>query len=120
MRNRSGGTDIRVNNCGALEYAVMGLVRGRHVRAGETYTLSFDASATAARDMIVTVEDAAYTRHPDETVTLTAEPKHYSFTVTFSADMQADLKFQLGNIGNAAACGAHSIKLENIAWEMQQ
>lgn len=120
MRNRSCGTDISVNNCGALEYAVMGLVHGRNVRAGETYTLSFDASATAARDMIVTVEDAAYTRYLDEQITLTTEPKHYSFSVTFSEDMQADLKFQLGNIGNAAACGAHSVKLENIAWEMQQ
>ena len=117
VTNKDGETVITVNSVGTLEYGVMGLVRGKTVHAGETHTLSFDVSSDAAREMVVTVEDGAYTRYLNETVNLTAEQTHYSFDVTFAADMTVDLKFQLGNIGNAAELGAHTITLENIAWE---
>ena len=117
LTNKDGCTEIKVTDPGTLAYGVMGLVRGKTIHAGETYTLSFDVSSTAARDMTVTVEDAAYTRYLDETVTIGTETAHYSFPVTFSADMTADLKFQLGNIGNAAAAGEHTVTLRNITWE---
>lgn len=114
--NKDGETVITVENAGTLEYAVMGLIRGKAVHAGETHTLSFDVSSTAAREMIVTAEDAAYTRYLDEKLTISPEKTHYSFDVTFTADMTVDLKFQLGNIGDAAAAGRHSVTLQNIAW----
>ena len=115
--NKDGETAVTVNDPGTLEYGVMGLIRGKQVKAGETYTFSFDAASTAAREIVVTAEDAAYTRYLDETLTLTQKDTHYSFTVTFPADMTADLKFQLGNIGNAASCGSHTVTLRNIRWE---
>ena len=95
----------------------MGLIRGQQVRAGETHTLSFDASSSAERDMVVTAEDASYTRYLDRKIRLTPETAHYSFDVTFSGDMTADLKFQRGRIGDAAACDVHSVTLRNIRWE---
>lgn len=119
VANKDGCSVISVTDVGSLEYSIMGLIRAQAVRAGETYQLSFDASATAQRDMIVTAEDAAYTRYLDKTVSLTEEPVHYCFPVTFSDDMTVDLKFQLGSIGNAAACGAHQVTLSNIKWEAQ-
>ena len=41
---------------------------------------------------------------------------HFSFDVTFAADMSADVKFQLGNIGNAASAGVHDVTLSSIKW----
>ena len=115
--NKDGSSVIQVQNAGSLEYAVMGLVRGQKVHAGETRTLSFDASATVPRSMVVTAEDASYTRLLDRKVTLTQEPVHYSFAVTFAEDLSVDLKFQLGNIDGAAALGDHTVTLANITWE---
>ena len=115
--NKDGKTEITVNGTGELEYGIMGLIRGNKVSAGETHTLSFDVSSSAEREMIVTAEDSAYTRYLDEKLTVTSETAHYSFDVTFSGDMNIDLKFQLGNIGNAAGIGEHTVTLSNIKWE---
>ncbi len=117
LTNKDGETTITVNSAGTLEYGVMGLIRGKQVRAGETHTLSFDAASTAAREMIVTAEDASYTRYLDEKLTLSGTETHYSFDVTFPSDMPVDLKFQLGSIGDAASLPAHNVTLRNIRWD---
>ncbi|MBR6968121.1 MAG: glycoside hydrolase family 16 protein [Ruminococcus sp.] len=115
--NKEGCTVISVRNAGELEYAVMGLIIGQQVRAGEKHTLSFDVSSTAERSMVVTAEDSSYARYLDEKLTVSPERKHYSFDVTFDRDMSADIKFQLGNIDGAAALGAHEVTLYNISWQ---
>jgi hypothetical protein len=115
--NKEGGTVVTVKNAGTLEYGVMGLLRAREVKAGEKHTISFDISSTAERSMVLTAEDSSYTRYLDEKLTLTPENKHYSFDVVFPGDMKADIKFQLGNIDNAASLGQHEVKISNIVWE---
>ena len=65
----------------------------------------------------MTAEDPAYTRYLNEKLTITPDKKHYSFDVTFDADMSVDLKFQLGNIGNASSIGSHTVTLSNIEWK---
>ena len=115
--NKEGCTVIDVRNAGSLEYAVMGLLRGREVKKGVRYQLSFDAVSTAERSMVVTAEDSSYTRYLDEKVTISPEKKHFSLGVTFGSDMQADIKFQLGNIDGAAGIGAHEVTLSDIRWE---
>ncbi|MCR4640190.1 glycoside hydrolase family 16 protein [Ruminococcus sp.] len=117
VTNKSGCTSINIRNAGELEYAVMGLLRGREVKAGEKHTIEFDVSSTAERSMAVTVEDSSYTRYLDKKLTITPEKKHYSFDVTFEQDMSADIKFQLGNIDGASALGAHEVQLYNISWK---
>ena len=117
VANKEGYTVIDIRNAGELEYAVMGLLYGKEVRAGEKHTLEFDASSTVPRCMIVTAEDSSYTRYLNEKVELSPEKKHFSFDVTFESDMSADIKFQLGNIDNAAALGAHEVTLYNISWK---
>ena len=94
----------------------MGLLRSREVKAGQRYTLSFDAVSTAERTMVVTAEDSSYNRYLDERVTVSPEKKHFSFDVTFPGDMSADIKFQLGNIDGASAIGAHEVTLSDISW----
>ena len=116
LHNRDGETEITVQSTGTLPYGVMGLIRAQQVQAGITYTLSFDVSSTAAREMLVTAEDASYQRYLEQTIPLTPEQTHYALTVTFPADMKADLKFQLGALGDAASAGAHTVILKNIAW----
>ena len=59
--------------------------------------------------MIVTAEDAAYNRYINEKVAISPTQQHCSYDVTFDSDMSADLKFQLGNIGDAASIGAHDV-----------
>ena len=115
--NKDGQTEITINNTGSLEYGVIGLIRANKVSAGEKHTLSFDVSSTAARDMIVTAEDAVYNRYLNEKLTITPEKTHYSFDVTFDEDMSIDLKFQLGSIGDSSSAGSHTVTLSNITWE---
>ena len=117
LENKDGETVIRITDPGAKEYSVMGLIRGKQVHAGETHTLSFDVSGSQAHEMIVTVEDGTYTRYLDKRVTVTGEDTHYSFDVTFDADMTADLKFQLGDLTDTAGIPAHTVTLRNIQWE---
>ena len=117
VTNKEGCTAVNIKNAGELEYAVMGLLRAREVRAGEKHTLSFDVSSTVPRSMVVTAEDSSYTRYLNEKLEITPEKKHYSFDVTFESDMAADIKFQLGNIDNAASLGAHEVTIYNIMWD---
>ncbi|MBP5431909.1 glycoside hydrolase family 16 protein [Ruminococcus sp.] len=117
VANKEGCTVINIRNAGELEYAVMGLLRGREVRASEKHTLEFDVSSTVSRNMVVTAEDSSYTRYLNEKVEISPEKKHFSFDVTFDSDMSADIKFQLGNIDNTAALGAHEVTLYNISWK---
>lgn len=117
LTNKDGETVISVQHAGELEYAVMGLIRGKQAAAGRTYTLSFDAFADTPRSIVVTAEDASYTRYLDQKIALTEAPQHFSFEVSFPRDLTADIKFQLGNIENAAALGAHTVTLQNITWE---
>lgn len=117
VTNKEGCTVVDIQNAGELEYAVMGLLRAREVKAGEKHTLSFDVSSTVPRNMVVTAEDSSYTRYLNEKVEISPEKKHFSFDVTFESDMAADIKFQLGNIGNAASLGAHEVTIYNIMWD---
>lgn len=117
LHNCDGETEITVRSTGTLPYGVMGLIRAQQVQAGKAYTLSFDVSSTAAREMLVTAEDAAYTRYLEKTIALTPEQTHYDLTVTFPSDMAADLKFQLGALGDAASAGEHTVTLKNISWQ---
>ncbi len=117
LTNKDGETVISVQHAGELEYAVMGLIRGKQAAAGRTYTLSFDAFADTPRSIVVTAEDASYTRYLNQKIALTEAPQHFSFEVSFPRDLTADIKFQLGNIENAAALGAHTVTLQNITWE---
>ena len=117
VTNKEGCSVVSIGNVGSLEYGVMGLITAQEVNAGDKWVLEFDAESTAEREMIVTVEDSAYNRYLNEKITINSQKQHFSFEVPFSTDMKADIKFQLGNIGNSADIGAHDVTLSNIVWK---
>ena len=98
-------------------YSVMGLIESQHVSSGEKRTLSFTAQSTIERPITVTVEDAQYKRYLDETITVGTEPKQFSFTVPFSADMDADIKFLMGRVSDDVPSSEHDITLSGIQWK---
>ncbi len=116
LTNKDGCSVFTVNTTGSLEYGVMGLINAQEVHAGETWNLEFDVSSTAEREMIVTIEDSVYNRYLDKKFTISPDSLHQSFDVSFNADMSADIKFQLGNIGNSASAGQHEVTISNIKW----
>lgn len=117
VTNKEGCSVVSIGNVGSLEYGVMGLITAQEVNAGDKWVLEFDAESTAEREMIVTVEDSVYNRYLNEKITINSQKQHFSFEVPFSNDMKADIKFQLGNIGNSADIGAHDVTLSNIVWK---
>ncbi len=64
--------------------------------------------------MVVTLEDSAYNRLLEQKITLTPEAKHYALAVTVPSNMAADLKFQLGSVGDAASLPAHTVTLTDV------
>ena len=94
----------------------MGILENRKVQTEKTYSLDFDIWSTADREMVLTVENASYDRYLDEKINLTSEPAHYHYDLTFDVNNIVDVKFQLGNIGNADDLGEHSVTVSNIKW----
>lgn len=116
LTNKDGCSVVDIRNAGSLEYAVMGLIRSQDVHAGETWNLSFNAAANVERDIVITVEDSIYNRYLDEKIHINGADTHYSYNITFNENMSADIKFQLGNIGDTASVGVHQIILSDISW----
>ena len=120
LHNSDHGTAVTVRTTGEKEYAVMALRRGIDVRANTAYQVVFDASCDQPRDMVVTLEDSAYNRLLEQKITLTPEAKNYALAVTVPSNMAADLKFQLGSIGDAASLPAHTVTLTDVRFLPKQ
>lgn len=117
LTNKDGSTQVHIETIGELPYSVMGLLENQSVKAGESHVLSFTVSSTVARQINVTVEDAAYTRYLDEVITIGPEPQDYTFSVDFTADMDVDIKFLMGNTGEPLPSVSHDIELAKISWK---
>ena len=117
LTNKDGCSVVHIGSVGEKPYSVMALLEGQHVSSGDVRTLSFTAQSTAAREMNVTVEDGTYTRYLDKTVSITAEPEKFSFEVPFASDMDVDVKFLLGNIGDNVPSGEHNVTLSEVSWK---
>ncbi len=117
LKNMDGYSEFTIENVGTLEYGIMGLIPAQKVRVGESYRLSFGINSTADREAVVTVEDSSYERYLDEKISLSADSQRLAYDVEFEKDMSVDIKFQLGNIGNASAAGLHTVKISDIKWE---
>jgi hypothetical protein len=117
LTNKDNCTEFAIENVGTLEYSILGIIPAQNVKAGEEYTLSFGINSTAEREAIVTVEDTAYNRYLDKKIALTSDIQRFTYDVKFENDMSADIKFQLGNIGEASTVGPHKIVISDIKWE---
>lgn len=117
LTDYSDRTVFNITDTGSVPYGVMGLIRAQSVKKGETYTLSFGASASVNRDMTVTVEDSSYKRYIDKTISIGSAAQHYVYTFTSPEDMLVDIKFQLGDISKASKLGQHTVTISHIQWK---
>lgn len=117
LKNMDGYTEFTIENVGTFEYGIMGLIPAQKIKAGESYRLSFGISSTIEREAVITVEDHVYERYLDKKITLTNEIQYISYDVNFQKDMSADIKFQLGNIGDSSEIGPHTVVVSDIKWE---
>ncbi len=95
-----GAAVIDVIAAGNNDYGVMLKQKGLSLVQGETYKLTFTASASVDRDMIAKVTD-----NYSETFNLTSTPTEFSFMFTYEEDSLTDgiLMFLLGNTPGFAA-----------------
>jgi beta-glucanase (GH16 family)/cytochrome c oxidase assembly protein Cox11 len=88
--------------------------------AGKTYTVSFEAEATEAKDIIFSVENAPdfnlkYLSAQAITLTPGAQTYTYEFTMGAAADANAKLLFQMGsNNATGPHFNGQSVYLDNI------
>lgn len=117
LSNSDNGTQIDIRNVGTLEYSVLGLYSKQAVKANQRYRVSCDVTCTVERTMRLTIEDSSYQRYLDEVVMISPESQHLCYEVTFPADMEADVKFQLGATEGAAVLSAHSVQIYGLTLE---
>ena len=116
LSNTDSGTTVSISEVGTQQYSAMATLENIDVKKGKTYELDFDVISTAKRPMIVTAENAVYDRFLEKEVTVNGTNTHYHYECTFENDEKIDLKFQLGNIGDASAVGAHDVVISNLKW----
>ena len=114
----NGAAKIQTVNGGDVDYSLQMVQSGLPMKKKAKYRLSFDAKASAGRNMKVSVQgpDRGWVKYMDEeTVNLGTDWQTYSyeFTVDLSSDPNARLDFNMGNAGSTA-----DIELKNVVLEM--
>ncbi len=91
--------EVNSSNMGSNPWDVQILQDGINVEAGESYEVSFKASATTSRKIVAGVQktSADYDQYGQGTFELTTEPKEYTYEVKSSTtDSNAGIYFNLG------------------------
>ncbi|WP_345242689.1 carbohydrate binding domain-containing protein [Pontibacillus salipaludis] len=78
-----------------------------------TYKLSFDAKSSLARDIEVTLENAAYNRYLSEKASLSENYKTFTYQFVMPNDDTVSLKYLMGQFADA-----HSIEIDNVSLEV--
>ncbi|MGM0523109.1 MAG: carbohydrate binding domain-containing protein [Bacillota bacterium] len=107
-----------IENTGWEPWHLMLMQNALTLKAGETYTVSFDASSTVERQVDVVVENAGYHRYFSDIVTLTEEMQTFEYTFDMTDDDTVDFKFLLGAIDEVADLPAHQVTIDNIGLEV--
>ncbi|MYL48093.1 family 16 glycosylhydrolase [Halobacillus litoralis] len=105
---------VDIENAGNETWSVLVEQPGLSLNKGVTYSLSFDARSTVARDMEVTLENAAYHRYFNEVVSLSEDMETYTFEFVMGEDDTASLKFLMGKFA-----GAHDIYIDDVKLEVK-
>lgn len=108
-----------IENTGWEPWHLMLMQNAMTLKAGETYTVSFDASSTVERQVDVVVENAGYHRYFSDIVTLTEDTQTFEYTFEMTEDDTVDFKFLLGAIESVADLPAHEVTIDNIVLEVE-
>ena len=87
------------------------------LKKGNTYLVSFVASASTPTTIGATVENGSYYRYWNEELQLSTAVQTYSYTFTMTADDVATLKLLFGKHSNDATT-AHDIYIDNVRFEL--
>lgn len=108
---------ISTTNEGTVDYSVQLVQADVPLKKGATYTVSFDAKASEARNTNVAVKapDRGYQAYMSENAELTTEYKPYTFTFKMTADSDPNgrLEYNMGAAGSTA-----TIYIKNVAIKM--
>lgn len=111
---------IKTAKEGEVDYSVQLVQANLPIKKNSSYTLSFDAKASADRTMVVSVNspDRGYKRYlSDQTVQMTTEKKTftYDFTMRDDSDANARLDFNMGKAGSTADIEISNVVLKKTA-----
>ena len=107
-----------IENTGWEPWHLMLMQNAMTLKAGETYTVSFDAKSTVERNIDVSVENSSYHRYFSDIVTLTEEMQTFNYTFDMPQEDTVDLKFLLGAIEGVVDLPAHQVTIDNIVLEV--
>ncbi|MFC4099254.1 hemoblobin-interacting domain-containing protein [Paenibacillus xanthanilyticus] len=114
-----GVAKVAVASVGTEAWNVMLNQSGLELKKGLTYTLSFDARASVARDIEASLEDAGYNRHfQTGSLAIGSEWKTFAYEVKPTADANLALKLLLGKTAQSPA-GPHDVFFRNMVLEVK-
>lgn len=115
----NGQMVITTTNAGTVDYSVQLVQAGVPLVKGAKYRVSFDAKASAARNMNVAVKapDVGYYAHMSKNAALTTELQsyEYDFTMGLDTDPNCRLEFNMGAAGSTATIYIDNARVEKIA-----
>ncbi|PYZ95696.1 beta-glucanase [Alteribacter lacisalsi] len=85
------------------------------VKAGNTYTVQFDAKSSVERTIEAVVENASYYRYLSEEIALTEELETFTFEFPVTEDDNVGLKYLLG----AVEAAPHDVTVSNVRFEVK-
>lgn len=114
-----GRLQVQITRLGTKEHSVQLYYDGFALETGCVYEISFDASASAERDVEyrIQVNGGDYHAYTGEGITLTPETQHFDFTFTMEegSDPAPRLCFNMGLYGDTDEnIGAHDVFFDNF------
>lgn len=110
---------IKTTDAGTVDYSVQLVQANVPFEKGATYTVSFDAKASADRNMNVAVKapDYGYATYWTENTALTTTKKNYSYTFKMTSDSDANgrLEYNMGAAGSTADIEISNVRIDKTA-----
>lgn len=114
----AGNATVKTTNDGEVDYSIQLVQNDVPLIAGQTYVLSYDAYASADRQMIVASKapNNGWYAYLNETVSLTTAKKTYTheFTMTNTDDPACTVEFNMGAFGST-----DTIVIDNVSLKLK-
>ncbi|WP_226681728.1 Ig-like domain-containing protein [Sutcliffiella horikoshii] len=101
---------------GAEKWAVQFKQTELQLLENKEYLVSFDASSSVDREMELVVQNNAYNRVFEKTISLTEERKRYTYSFKATAEELVELNFLLGKY---ADYDQHEVTIDNVVLEVK-
>ncbi|QKS72369.1 carbohydrate binding domain-containing protein [Paenalkalicoccus suaedae] len=112
----NGKAELAIGDVGQNPWDIQLFQENVALKAGETYTLTFDVASTVDRTIEAVIENASYERYLSEEVAVTAAGETVSFTFDMPISDTTAVKFLAGNVDGEVA--PHTLTFENVSLEM--